>query len=48
MGDENCVLAMTTDGAVFHLYGPVVVFVYVVGGFAEAGHGLDADGIALD
>ena len=48
MGDEDGVFTVTADAAVFHLDGPVVVFVDVIGGFAETGHGLDTDGVAFD
>ena len=48
MGDEDGVLTVATDAAVFHFDGPVVVFVDIVGGFAKAGHGFDADSVAFD
>ncbi len=41
-------LTVTAYAAIFHLDGPVAIFVDVVGWFAEAGHGLDADGVAFD
>ena len=48
MGDEDGVFAVTADAAVFHFDGPIVVFVDIVGGFAEAGHGLDTDSITFN
>ena len=41
-------LAMTSNGAIAHLNGPVVVFVGKIGGFAETGHRLNANSIAFD
>ena len=48
MGDEDGVFAMTGDGAVAHLDGPVVVFIDIVGWAAEARHWFDTDSIAFD
>ena len=48
MGDEDGVFAVTADAAVFHFDGPVVVFVDVVGRFAETRHGFDADSVAFN
>ena len=47
-GDEDGVLAVATDGAVFHFDGPVIVFVNVVGGFTETRHGLYTDSVTFD
>ena len=48
VSDEDGVFAVATDTAVFHADGPVARFVDIVGGFAEARHGFDANSVAFN
>ena len=48
LSDEDGVFAVAADGTVFHFDGPVVAFVNVVGGLAEARHRLNTNGVTFD